>query len=183
MQTTNTLSTKERALVGIGAAIATGCQPCTRILMQLARKAGACERSIRLAVESGLQARVRATEAMASWAEAEQGNAPTLDALFLAEKQRLAALIETAAAYAVNSTATLHNEVEQAEALDWANAQIGEALSIGRAVARTAVQKVEKASVCLGFEFVEVSNSNCGSSRAAEDGLLSASDGCGCAHS
>lgn len=85
MTSSNSLSTKERALIGLGAAIGAGCQPCTRILIQAARKAGACERGIRLAIESGLVARTNATEAMVRWGEPEQGEPPILDAAFRAE--------------------------------------------------------------------------------------------------
>lgn len=169
------LSTKERALIGIGAAIAAGCQPCTRILIQAAREAGACERGIRLAIESGLLARASATEAMARWAETEQGQPPLLDAAFRADKEKLAALIVAGASYAVNSTATLHREIEQSETHQWSNAQITEALAIGRAVAKTAAQKVEMSATCLGFSVAEAATPECSAGPAPAAG------GCGCA--
>jgi hypothetical protein len=181
MTSSNSLSSKERALIGIGAAIAAGCQPCTRILIQAARKAGACERGIRLAIESGLLARANATEAMARWGESEQGEPPVIDATFRAEKQKLAALIVAGASYAANSTATLHKEVEQAEALDWPNLQITEALTIGRAVAKTAVQKVEASATCLGFALAEAAEPECSAGPAPAAGKTPAPGGCGCA--
>jgi hypothetical protein len=88
MTTRSTLSTKDRVLIGTSAAIAAGCQPCTRILIQVACKAGACERGIRLAIESGILARTLATQAMARWGEAEQGEPPALGAASRSEKTR-----------------------------------------------------------------------------------------------
>jgi len=181
MTSSNLLSTKERALIGLGAAIAAGCQPCTRILIQTARKAGACERGVRLAIESGLLARANATEAMARWGESEQGEPPLLDEAFRAEKERLAALIVAGASYAANSTATLHREVEQAEALDWSNAQIAEALTVGRAVAKTAAQKVETSATCLGFSMTEAATPDCSALDPSAAQKAPAAGGCGCA--
>ncbi len=180
MTTSNTLSTKERAIIGIGAAIAADCQPCTRILIQSARKAGACERSIRLAVEAGLLARTCATEAMARWGGAEQGELPVLDATFRAEKERLTALILAGAAYAANSTATLHQQVEHAEAHDWSNAQITEALAIGHAVAKTAAHKAETSAKCLGFSVGDAAAPECSAVAAPTNNPVPPTGGCGC---
>jgi hypothetical protein len=181
MTSSNSLSTKERALIGIGAAIAAGCQPCTRILIQSARKAGACERGIRLAIESGLVARANATEAMAHWGESEQGEPPILDATFRAEKERLASLIVAGASYAANSTATLHREVELAEAQEWSNPQIAEALAIGRAVAKTAAQKVEASATCLGFSMAAQADPECSAGPSPTADQPPPTGGCGCA--
>ena len=122
---------KEKALVGIGAAVAAGCQPCTTRLLQLARAAGACERGIRLAIETGLATRSSAAEAMGQWAQAEQGQAPLLDESFRSEKQTLVALIAATAAFSANSKATLEGQIAVAEAHDWTKDQIAEALAGG----------------------------------------------------
>ena len=100
----NELPAKEKILVGIGAAVAAGCRPCTRTLLRAARTAGACERSIRLAIETGLYAGTCATREVAAWAEAEQGAAPELDAAFRGEKEKLVAMVLAGAALAANST-------------------------------------------------------------------------------
>ena len=174
------LSEKEKGLIGIGAAVAAGCQPCTRSLMQSARAAGACERSVRLAIETGLAARTRATEAMALWAETEQGQAPVVDASFRLEKERMATLIAAGATYAANSTATLDSQIENAQAYDWTNVQIAEAFTVGRAVAQTAAKKVEAAAMRQGYSLVESDPSCCGDGLTAELDQAPAQTGCGC---
>jgi hypothetical protein len=44
-------------------------------------------------METGLAARTSATEAIALWAETEQGQAPFIDATFRLEKEKMATLI------------------------------------------------------------------------------------------
>ena len=178
--TSTILSAKEKALVGIGAAMAAGCQPCTRSLIQSARAAGACERSIRLAIETGLAARTRATEAMACWAETEQGQAPVIEAPFRLEKEKMATLIAAGATYAANSTATLDSQIENTRAHDWTNIQIAEAFTVGRAVAQTAANQVEAAAKRQGLSPVESDQSCCGNKPKAEAVQTPAPVGCGC---
>jgi len=181
MSSTNPLSAKEKALVGIGAAIAADCQPCTRSLIQSARAAGACERGIRLAIETGLAARASATEAMSRWAETEQGQAPVVDASFRLEKEKMAALVSAGATYAVNSTATLDSQIENAQAHDWTNVQIAEAFTVGRAVAQTAAKKVDGAATRQGLLLVESKQLCCGDGPTTEVVQASSQAGCGCA--
>lgn len=178
MTSTTFLSAKEMALAGVGAAVAAGCQSCTTQLIEAARVAGACERGIRLAIETGILARNEATAAMARWAEREQGQVPLLDESFRAQKQRLATLIATTATYAVNSTATLEAQVAQAQAQDWTFVQIAQTLGVGRTVARTAAERVEDAAKRAGFALVEPPASCCGNKpNLGEEPLQS---GCAC---
>jgi alkylhydroperoxidase/carboxymuconolactone decarboxylase family protein YurZ len=174
------LSTKEKALVGIGAAVTAGCQPCTRGLIRAARAAGACERGIRLAIETGLIARTSATEAMAHWAETEQGQAPVIDGTFRSEKEKMTTLIAAGAAYAANSTATLDSQIENAQAHDWTNVQVAEALAVGRAVAQTAAQKVDAAAMRQGLSLAESVQLCCGDGPTADVVQAPAQAGCGC---
>ena len=177
------LSAKEKVLVGIGAAITAGCQPCISSLIRAARKTGACERSIRLAIETGLAARASATEAMARWAEDEQGQAPVLDEAFRLEKEKLAALISAGATYAARSTATLDSQLLNAQAYEWTNIQIAEALTVSSAVAKTATEKVEVAVARVGFSLGRMDNSCCGDLQAPDGTPAATSSGCGCAKS
>jgi hypothetical protein len=182
MTSSNALSTKEQALVGIGAAIVAGCQPCTTKLIRAARAAGACERSIRLAIESGRQASTSAIEAMAQWAEREQGQIPVLDETFRLEKERLAALIAAGATFAAHSTATLDRQLLNAQAYDWTNVQIAEALTVASTVTRTAAGKVEAAAARVGFPVAKLDDSCCSEPRAA-DNPAPPVGGCDCAKS
>jgi alkylhydroperoxidase/carboxymuconolactone decarboxylase family protein YurZ len=176
----NELQAKEKILVGIGAAVAAGCRPCTRALLRAARATGACERSIRLAIESGLYAGTCATREMAAWAEAEQGAAPELDATFRTEKEKLTALVLAGAALAANSTELLGRYVGEAEALDFSKDEIEEALAAAHTVARTAAAKVESAAGRLGFTLKAVASAYCKDGEEAEASEPPAAGGCGC---
>ncbi len=116
MSTAETLPTKQKHLIGIGAAIAAGCQPCTAEFASAAREAGACERGARLAIESGLAGREAATESMSTFAKATFAQ-PEIDASFRAERAALVALVGVAAAVASNTASLVSVRVEAARAL------------------------------------------------------------------
>lgn len=176
----NELSTKDQVLVGIGAAVAAGCRPCTRTLIRAARAAGACERAIRLAIETGQYAGTCATRDMASWAEREQGAAPALDATFRAEQEKLTALVLAGAALAASSTELLGRYVAEAEAVDWSKDAIEAALAVSHTVARTAATKVEFATARLGFSLREVASAHCKEGEERESVEPAAAGGCCC---
>jgi alkylhydroperoxidase/carboxymuconolactone decarboxylase family protein YurZ len=157
----HSLSNKEKVLIGIGAAIAAGCRPCTQALIRAARAEGACERSIRLAIETGHYAGTCATQTMAEWAGSVQGSQPALDADFREQKEKLTALILAGATLAANSTELLKRHVGEAEALDCPREQIEVALATAHAVARTAAKKLESAATRLGFSLQDDSNACC----------------------
>jgi alkylhydroperoxidase/carboxymuconolactone decarboxylase family protein YurZ len=175
------LQAKEKILVGIGAAVAAGCRPCTRTLIRAARATGACERSIRLAIETGLYAGTCATREMAAWAETEQGATPELEDAFRAEKEKLTALVLAGAALAANSTELLGRYLAEAEALDWSKGEIEGALAAAHTVARTAATKVEGAAGRLGFTLKEVVSAYCKDGEEPEAGEARATGGCACA--
>jgi hypothetical protein len=178
----NELQAKEKILVGIGAAVAAGCRPCTKTLIRAARATGACERGIRLAIETGLYAGTCATREMARWAEAEQGATPELDATFRAEKERLAALVLAGATLAANSTELLGRHLAEAEALDWSKDEIEAALAAAHTVSRTAATKIESAAARLGFTLKEVATAYCKEAEEPETASPPATGGCGCAN-
>ncbi len=176
----NELSNKEKALVGIGAAVAAGCRPCLQTLIRAARAEGACERGIRLAIETGLYAGTSATRAMAEWAQGEQGAAPPLDAGFRAEKERVTALILAGASFAANSRELLGRYVGEAEALAWSKAQIGVALAAARTVARTAAGKIESTATRMGLSLDQEPDGCCPSDEDVPPATPVATGGCGC---
>jgi hypothetical protein len=155
------LSAMEKILVGLGAAIAAGCRPCTRTLIRAARAEGACERSIRLAIETGRYAGTCATRDMADWAEREQGASPELDAEFRANREKLTALLLAGATLAANSTELFKRYIGEAEAVDCGKGQIEAALAAAHAVARTAAKKIESAAGRLGFSLRDQTNASC----------------------
>lgn len=150
MSTAETLPTKQKHLIGIGAAIAAGCQPCTASFAAAAREAGACERGVRLAIESGLAGRTAATESMANFAN-ETFARPEIDAASRAEKAVLLALIGVSAAVASNTASLIRTRVDAARALGATDDQIRVAAQIARTARRGAEQAVESAlSAVLG---------------------------------
>ncbi len=173
----NELSAKEQALVGIGAAVAAGCRPCTQTLIRAARAAGACERGIRLAIETGSYAGTSAIRTMTAWAESAQGEAPELDAAFRAEKEKLTALILAGAAAAASSTELMGRYVREAEALDCAKGEVADALAVARTVSTTAAAKLEVAAGRLGFSLKR--NAPC-PEETPDDGDEAKAAGCGC---
>ena len=118
-----TLSTKQKHLIGVGAAMAAGCQPCTSSFVAAAREAGACERGARHALEAGLRSRDAANAAMRTFAD--QGfPKPDLDDAFRAERKVLEALIGVAAAVAGNAAGLVESRVAEARKLGATHAQI-----------------------------------------------------------
>jgi hypothetical protein len=171
---TNALTNKEQALAGLGAAVAAGCQPCTRSFIAKARAAGACERSIRLAIETGFDALTSAAEAMVSWARAEQGQAPDLDTTFRNQKEKLAALIATSATFAARSTVTLEARGAQCRASGWIDRQISEALTIAGSIAATASSKTESLATRLGIAASQQADTCCSQPLAGDAASISA---------
>jgi AhpD family alkylhydroperoxidase len=142
------LSAKQKSLIGVGASIAAGCQPCTLSFVSAARKAGACDRGIRAAVESGLAGRERASAAMSDFASAELAS-PEIDAAFRAERAPLDALIGVAGAIASNTASLVKPCVDTARALGATEDQIRIAAEIARAATRGAERETDLA---LGVE-------------------------------
>jgi alkylhydroperoxidase/carboxymuconolactone decarboxylase family protein YurZ len=138
------LSIKEEALAGVTASIAAGCRPCTRRWLHAARGAGACERGIRLAVETGLAVRSAATREMADYAATLQAGPPEVDETFRAERARLVEVLACGAALAVHSVEGLEQRIMSACDRGATPAQIGSALAIARAVSKASGDEAEK---------------------------------------
>ena len=140
-----TLSSKDKALVAVGAAIASGCRPCLERTVELARRAGACERSIRLAIESALEARNRQVESLAEWAEKVQGGKPEVDESFRRERAQLVELITCGSALALRDAKSLPARLAGAMETGSNQRMIASALAIARSVAETATSVAEEA--------------------------------------
>lgn len=136
---------KEKALIAIGAAVASGCQPCTEYHIKAARAAGACDRSVSLAVETALAVRESATRIMEEWAGQCQGSRPQPDAEFRAEKRLIAELASLAAAAAVNSVPDLKAHLKAARQSGATPDQIHAVIAIANAIQKTAEQKLAAA--------------------------------------
>ncbi len=139
-----TLPSKQKNLIGVGAAIAAGCRPCTSSFVAGARETGACERGVRLVIEVGLRARQAAAEAMSSFAD-ENFAHPEIDAAFRAERAQLEALTGVAAAVAGNAAALVKAHVEAARALGASDDQIRLAAHIGQTARRGAQEAADAA--------------------------------------
>jgi alkylhydroperoxidase/carboxymuconolactone decarboxylase family protein YurZ len=132
------LSVKEEALAGLAASVAAGCRPCARRWLSAARSAGACERGLRLAIETGLSVRSDATREMADFAAALQADPPELDQAFRSERARLVEVLACGAALALNSSEGLERHIGAARSHGASHAQIGASLAIAHAVRNAA---------------------------------------------
>jgi hypothetical protein len=150
-------------------------------MIRAARAAGACERGISLAIETGLYAGTSATRTMASWAESEQGAAPELDTEFRVEKEKITALILAGASLAANSTELLGRYVGEAEAVDWSRGQIDAALVAAHTVSRTAATKIEATANRMGFSLLGQASDCCSRAEETEAVEPPVGGGCGCA--
>ncbi len=136
-------SEKERALIALTASVAAGCRPCTAYHIQSVRAAGACERSVRLAVEMALSGRASATTAIAEWAESCQGSRPEVDRDFRGARQLIVNLMSIATAVAVNSAPDLELSLATAQENGTTLEQIRAAIGIARQIQRVAQEKIE----------------------------------------
>lgn len=178
-----TLSTKQKHLIGVGAAVAAGCQPCTSSFVAAAREAGACERGARHAIETGLRSRDAADTAMRTFAD--QGfPKPDLDNAFRAERKVLEALIGVAAALASNSAAVVQARVAEARELGASDAQIRMAGQIGLTARRGAEQAADASfAKALGDDAKTgccEAGQDCATGGCGEAPAEKAPAGCGC---
>lgn len=165
------LSTKQKHLIGVGAAVAAGCQPCTNAFVAAAREAGACERGARHALEAGLRSRDAANTAMRAFAD--QGfPKPELDDAFRTERKVLEALIGVAAALAGNTGALVDARVAEARKLGATDAQIRLAGQIGLS-ARKGAEDAADAS------FARALGEDTKAAGCCESGKDCATGGCG----
>ncbi len=139
------LTTKEKEIIALSASIASGCRPCTEYHVNGAHAAGACDRSVTLAIETALAVRDSATRNMMNWASRCQSVRPELDESFRDQKRMVRALAAVAAAAAVNSVPDLKEQWDAARQAGATPEQIRAAVAIAGSVRRTAEEKVRDA--------------------------------------
>jgi len=139
-----TIPTKQKHLIGITAAVAAGCQPCTSSFVAAAHEAGACVRGVRLAIEAGLKARSESAAAMTAFVDGSFAK-PEVDAAFRAERKQLEALMGVAAALAGNAASLLEARIAGARALGATDEQIRMAGQVGVTARRGAEKEADAA--------------------------------------
>ena len=142
MPNDDVLTLKERALIALGASVAAGCRPCTTYQVKAARAAGACNRSVSLAIETAVAGRNSATASIHEWAERCQGDKPEIDAEFRTEKRLIVELASIAVAVAVNSAPGFERHLTAAREGGARPEQIQCAIDIARRIQRTAEEKL-----------------------------------------
>jgi RNA polymerase sigma-70 factor (ECF subfamily) len=183
MTSVETLPTKQKHLVGVGVAVAVGCQPCTRSYVSAAETAGACERGIRFALEAGLSIREQAFTATREFANATFAR-PELDANFRNERVQLGALIAVAGALVTNAAGLLEERINAARELGASDDQIRLAVQIARTTKRGAEREVEAVlSAALGETSTSLASNTDSAVGCCEAtaGSLGSSSSCGCA--
>ncbi|MGC4067179.1 MAG: sigma-70 family RNA polymerase sigma factor [Polyangiaceae bacterium] len=175
--TTETLPTKQKHLIGISAAIAAGCQPCTRSFVEAAKGAGACDRGVRFSLEAGLDGRQAALASMDTFADSSFPK-PEVDAAFRAERVLLGALMNVATALASNAASLIKQRILEAKALGATDDQVRLAGQIARTAKRGAEKEAENAFAdALGDAPPADTQAGCADKGAA----VSSGCGCGCA--
>ncbi len=154
----------EKEMIALGVSIAAGCQPCTRHHIKAARAAGTSGREMTLAVTASADIRRAATEAMAAWSIEQLGGATELPGEWLAQQERIRALVSVAAAFAVNSVVQFQLSAEQARHAGATDRQIQLAVAIARKIRGVAAEKVEAAAQELLAPQAQTAASPCGCS-------------------
>jgi AhpD family alkylhydroperoxidase len=162
---------KLKVLIALGAAVASGCQPCTEFQVKAARESGACDKGIQAAVEAALAVRDSATRGMDRWSARCQGVRPELDAAFRAEKQLMAELISVASAICVQSVPDLVLHLAEAGRLGATPAMLRATVGIAKSVHKAAMEEIE---TVLAGETVNLA------SAPNADARCGPLQGCGC---
>ncbi len=183
------LSDKDRELIGIGASIAAGCQPCANFHLRAAGIAGASGAEISRAVNDALRICRDAKEVMEG-ITASYSSSPCFDAPSR-ENSLLTELVSVSAACALNSVPDLEAHITAARKLGATEGQVLTAIKIAEAVKRTAQRKVQEATgpaetvtpgepekLCHPGE-EDVSKQPVGTVREAGAGARDCGNGCG----
>lgn len=139
------LSNRDRELIGLGASVASGCEPCTKFHVRAARIAGATDAEIAQAVQDALSASAHVAEAMAQFA-GEHYAAPKSEILAAGAEPLIRELVSLSAAYAANGASDIEPHIEAARAVGATDLQILAAIKIAGAVEGLAARKVEEAA-------------------------------------
>ncbi len=139
------MTAKAKALIGLGASVAAGCQPCTEFQVKAARTAGACERGIQLAVETALGVRQAATRSMDRWSERCQGARTELEPGFRAEMRIFSELVAVSAAICIHSVPDLTLHLSEARQLGATAEQVHMAVRVAKTVRNAAMEQIEAA--------------------------------------
>ena len=173
------LSPKEKSLAALAAYIAAGCRPCTSHWLDEARAKGACERGVRLAIETGLSVRTSATGAMADFAASLQAGPPVLDEEFRSQRAGLIEIMACGAAFAVRSTTELEHHIDLARRSGAGTEQIGAALVLARGVRAAAGKEVDKVVEQAGLDVrARLAGTSCCEKPAAGDSAPVSTCGC-----
>ena len=173
------LSPKEESLAALAASIAAGCRPCTSHWLDEARANGACERSVRLAIETGLSVRTSATGAMAEFAASLQTGTPVLDEEFRSQRAGLIEIMACGAAFAVRSTTELEHRIDLARRRGASTEQMGAALGLARGVRAAAGKEVDKVVAQAGLDVrAKLAGTSCCEKSAAGDSAPVSTCGC-----
>lgn len=170
------LSAKDKTLIAVGAAIAAGCRPCLERTIHLARNSGACERSIRLAIETALDARAKQLESLADWAETVQGGKPEVEDSFRRERAQLVNLVRCGSALALRDAGGLPGRIAASVETGSNQRMLATALAIARSVAETASGIAEEAIGTLVSSGAAEAVPCCGVERTVEKAHI----GCSC---
>ncbi|MHC4458946.1 MAG: carboxymuconolactone decarboxylase family protein [Planctomycetota bacterium] len=119
------LTLKEKELVYIGASVASGCKPCTTFHYEKALQTGASDEEIKTAISDALSVRDNANKIMENHALKLIGiNTKNNDGGSNSTASRISVLVSIAAAFAVNCTSSLKQNIAAGRAIGISDAEI-----------------------------------------------------------
>ena len=139
------LRLKEKELAAVAISVAAGCKPCTDYHVLAARKARASDEEIKQAVADALAVRKGATEIMEGHALAQLGERRRDVARGRAgQANRVEALVNVGAAFAVNCASSLETHIAAADAAAVTREEIVEIVKLSAFIKKRAVSHVER---------------------------------------
>ena len=119
------LTLKEKELVYLGASVASGCKPCTTFHYEKAQKTGASDDEIKTAISDALSVRDDASRIMENHALKLIGiNTNQDDGDSKGDGSRISIFVSIAAAFAVNCTSSLRQNIAAGRASGISDAEI-----------------------------------------------------------
>ena len=152
------LSTREREVVAVGAAIGAGCRPCTQYHVRAGLKAGLTADEVRLAVDEAEVLRIHAATTIADFARGLLGFSEERAAPLCIPSEPLQALAQVGAATGSNAGQALDRLLPHARGVGLSSEALSEAVEMARVVKRMAGEFFGKdAERALGGETKVVS--------------------------
>lgn len=130
----------DKELVAVAASVAAGCRPCTTYHLVEARRAGASDAAIELAVTSAVCVRASATEGMRRHG---RGQEPQQNGSECHSTQQVEVLIALGTSLAINCTKNIEKHLGAAKALGVPQDHLDEVFALAKMIRSKAIDHAE----------------------------------------